>query len=385
MSKTGIKAGLVSLFIIILVFQLFLAGKANQNSVSPEESKPVSQNDETKQFYKDIYTPEYFAANAKSIPLAARILGESPDGELFILTGNDEPSVQPGLHRINPETGKVQLIAAASDPNLEIYDAVYGDKWLVWVESSPNLARDDWTIWAKNLNNGAVITVASNEVTFEQVKTCTITLLGPLLYNSPLSKGILVWSAFGKVNNQIVTYIEKCDLNTGQRERLDYNPNVYLGKYDCPSIDYPYIVYTWYVIQPEEANTFGNVMLFDLRTGEKRKIGDGVRSGSAKVYYPYVVWSQEKEIILYDIRTRKSRAVVKDCDEIWGPMLNDHAFTWMVSSPSLNIYLLPSGPQTVVVENTYSYGLIRDLIYWHPKSEEHITYYVQLPKPVEHS
>src|SRR5690606_5102283 len=150
-----------------------------------------------------------------------------------------------------------------------------------------------------------------------------------------------------------------------------------LEKFDFPNIDYPYVVYSWYTLIPGKG-TEGKVMLLDLRTLKKQQLDEGFRYGNPKVRYPYVAWDAgNNRFILYNLDSQES-TVISGAQQCWYPMLNEQVLTWFNTDAQLKVYLLPSGPRTVLAEGVGNFRFVKDYVFWWPKTEEQgITYYLK--------
>lgn len=380
-----LKFGILLLILIvtaIFMYAFYLIKIVAQNDLKDLDNhsgaSAVLEKDKTESSHEYIYTYDYISKNTKSIPLFVGLLGESPKGELLLLACDDNSSKQPGLYSFNPETGEIHLLSTATTSQMEIYDAAYEDKWLIYSESSPDMIRADWTIWAKHLNGATHYIIAAGNLSAEQVNTATMTLLGPKI---SISKGAVVWSTYEKVGKRVVTIVEAFDINLHERKVIDIEENTEMMFFGHPDIDYPYVVYDHSRLEPAKGGAWGRIILFNMNTNESQVLDEGLNYGQAQVYFPYVVWMAGRyKIKLYDLRSREYKLIKTSGGECWHPMLNGQVLTWLGGNDdTLPLYYLPSGPHTVV-SRTRAHGLVGDYLYWYPL-ESTITNYIKLRCP----
>ena len=224
----------------------------------------------------------------------------------------------------------------AATTNKNIYDVLVTEKWLVYVEASNNMIKNDWSLFIENIDNSQRIEIDKGKLDITKLKMVTPTFMGPLI---AASNGKVAWSTFETdstgatkavlklydIANKTYKVIDKLDINDGE-----------FGK---PSIDGEWLVYDKGKIDMEKLERSGTIILLNLKNNKKTVLDKGMNVIDASIKYPYVIWkSGDLSIKMLNLETRTQKNIVFSSNGLWNISINRKYVAWNSNENGLKLY-----------------------------------------------
>ncbi|OXT07129.1 hypothetical protein CE561_08915 [Thermoanaerobacterium thermosaccharolyticum] len=279
--------------------------------------------------------------------------------------------------QVNPEVDN-SIFVTSSDGSImlkinagvskNIYDAKVMGNWIVYVESSNDMTKSDWVLYAKNIDDNRRIEIDKGNVANAKVKTPT--LLGALI---SASNGKITWTAFEKDKESVNAIVKLYDIENNTYKIID-KLNVEDGEFGQPGLDGDWLVYDIGKIDMKALARNGKLILVNLKNNEKRILDDGLRVSGASIKYPYVVWNSGDSILkLYNIKTKEEKTIVNwGRTGVWNSSLNDKFISWNTNGDGLYIYSIEKGETLKLKDSDVTSGgnISGNILWWYVKGEK---------------
>ncbi|MGJ7045328.1 hypothetical protein [Thermoanaerobacterium thermosulfurigenes] len=279
--------------------------------------------------------------------------------------------------QVNPEVDN-SIFVTSSDGSImlkinagvskNIYDAKVMGNWIVYVESSNDMTKSDWVLYAQNIDDNRRIEIDKGNVANAKVKTPT--LLGALI---SASNGKITWTAFEKDKESVNAIVKLYDIENNTYKIID-KLNVEDGEFGQPGLDGDWLVYDIGKIDMKALARNGKLILVNLKNNEKRILDDGLRVSGASIKYPYVVWNSGDSILkLYNIKTKEEKTIVNwGRTGVWNSSLNDKFISWNTNGDGLYIYSIEKGETLKLKDSGITSGgnISGNILWWYVKGEK---------------
>ncbi|AGB17965.1 hypothetical protein [Thermoanaerobacterium thermosaccharolyticum] len=286
------------------------------------------------------------------------------DGRKVFLQVN--PEVDNSIFATSSNGSIMLKINAGASKN--IYDAKVMGNWIVYVESSNDMTKSDWVLYAQNIDDNRRIEIDKGKVA--DVKTETPTLLGALI---SASNGKIVWTAFEKDKESVNAIVKLYDIENNTYKIID-KLNVEDGEFGQPGLDGDWIVYDIGKIDMKALARNGELVLVNLKNNEKRILDEGLRVSGASIKYPYIVWNSGDSILkLYNIKTKEEKTIVNwGMTGVWNSSLNDKFISWNTNGDGLYIYSIEKGETLRLKDSDVTSGgnISGNILWWYVKGEK---------------
>ncbi|AFK85818.1 MULTISPECIES: hypothetical protein [Thermoanaerobacterium] len=286
------------------------------------------------------------------------------DGRKVFLQVN--PEVDNSIFVTSSDSSIIFKINAGISKN--IYDAKVMGNWIVYVESSNDMTKSDWALYAKNIDDNRRIEIDKGNVVNAKVKTPT--LLGALI---AASNDKIVWTAFEKDEKSVNAIVKLYDIENNTYKIID-RLNVEDGEFGQPGLDGDWLVYDIGKIDMKALARNGKLVLVNLKNNEKRILDEGLKVSGASIKFPYGVWNSGDSILkLYNIKTKEEKTIVNwGMTGVWNSSLNDKFISWNTNGDGLYIYSIEKGEILKLKDSGITSGgnISDNILWWYVKGEK---------------